>query len=285
MNFSRNALLSTAGLAVAGQQSGCRGAGRGGTPSAVYEVTTGGVPVANAPTAVNGIPSFNGSYHLALDGSNTILYTMCNGECGPVNGVGNLTRNNLTGGGLNNGVAGTNITVTGGSSQDVRGLIFDPVNNTWPDDATGTFGTVTFSGTTATLNQLLTNVPAHGLTFDPFTNDIFFSEGDQIGQFDPTTSTLLTTLTVPGLGNAFDQSAADGKGHLFVASNNGVLVGLDYSATKNIGTGTVAQTFLQFSLDDIAPLSGSGANGAPEPASLALLALGLAGLGFSRRRH
>jgi hypothetical protein len=39
----------------------------------------------------------------------------------------NLTRFTLAGGGLSG--AGTDITVTGGTSQDVRRIIFDPVNS------------------------------------------------------------------------------------------------------------------------------------------------------------
>ena len=62
----------------------------------------------------------------------------------------------------------------------------------------GTFGTVAFSGTNAALTQLLSGVAAHGLTFDPFTNDIIINCGTEIEQFDPTTGTIVSMVTAAG---------------------------------------------------------------------------------------
>ena len=124
---------------------------------------------------------------------------------------------------------------------------------------------------------------SHGLTFDPFTNDILMSSGNLIKQFHPGTGAIISTFTGPG-GDQYDQSAADGHGHLLVASNFGSLLGLDYDGSGLINTGTHGEAFLRTNLDDIAPLSGSGAP-VPEPASLALLATSLIGFGRVGRRR
>jgi hypothetical protein len=66
----------------------------------------------------------------------------------------------------------------------------------------GTFGTVAFSGTNAALTQLLSGVAAHGLTFDPFTNDIIVNSGTEIEQFDPSPWPANSGISVPQMGKA-----------------------------------------------------------------------------------
>jgi hypothetical protein len=247
------------------------------------EVTTGGA-------IVKAVNPGGASFHLALTSSSpsALVYNMGNGGCGN-NCISAVT---LSGGGLSlNGVAYTVSCLGAGCSTDVRSVIFDPKNNTSyygtaADGASGNFGTVTFNDTThtATLNApLLTGVFAHGLSFDPFTNNIIMNSANTIAQFDPTSGTIVSTLI--GTGN-FDQASEDGKGHLFVASNSGLLEFDDYDATGLIGAASnfKAEPFLAGSLDDIAPLSGSGGPTVPEPSSVLSLGIAIVGLYFGCRR-
>jgi PEP-CTERM motif len=243
------------------------------------EVTTSGTIV---KTVAPGAPSF----HLALTSNapNALVYNMWNGG-----GNAQISAVTLSGGGLlNNGVAYT-VNGCAGCSTDVRGVILDTANNTWyygtaPDGGSGDFGTVVFNDVahTATLTRLKTNLFAHGLTFDPFTNDLIVSSAGTIQQLDALGNVL---STVTGSGN-FDQSASDGKGHLFVASNGGGLEFIDYDKTGLIGAAGnfTAEPFLAGSLDDIAPIAGLGAQ-TPEPSSVLLLGTALAAVAYRVRKR
>jgi hypothetical protein len=246
----------------------------------VSEITPTGTPVGT-------VDAGTGSFHLALSSNapDATLYNMWNGGC-----CFQISAITLVGGGVAGSAPGTTYTVAGSGSHDIRGIIYDPADGNWyygtaPDGGSGDFGIISFSGTTATLNVLANNKFAHGLTFDPFTNTIIFSSENVITQYDPV-SGLFYDLTSLPFGD-YDQSAVDGHGHLFVASNSGYIVFVDYTNGSNhIDTPAFTdKQFLATSLDDIAPLSGVGSQETPEPASLILLGSALACVGCFRRKR
>jgi hypothetical protein len=254
----------------------------------LHEITIGGAPVNNVNAGTAGTSM--GSYHLTLNDFKSNTATLYNTWNGPGTGPTSISGTTLLAGGLSaNGVNYISIAAGFSGSTDVRGLAFDPNNKTWyygtsaDGSIVGDFGRVVFNDTvhTAVLIPLLIGVAAHGLLFDPFTNDVIFNSGTTINQFDPTTNTIVSSISFPGA--IFDQSATDGNGHLFSADNNGHLAFIDYDATGKIGAGTnfTAFPFLASTLDDITP--GVCCAKVPEPISLIPLGSGLVGVGLYRR--
>ncbi|MDX2224442.1 MAG: PEP-CTERM sorting domain-containing protein [Rhodospirillaceae bacterium] len=194
-----------------------------------------------------------------------------------------------------------NITGTPGSSP-VTQIIDTPFGYYYTSSGPGgfgEFGKISFAGTTYTTTPVLSGLAAaHGGTYDPLTGDIILYGDGHVTQIDlggsyaaaPTIKSDLDFLTT-GLalsGFNFDQGTVDGAGHIFAASNNGQLVFIDYSATGLVASASNfrAAPFLIDTLDDVAPLVGSGSTNTdiPAPAALLLLGLGLLGLGAFRRR-
>lgn len=127
-----------------------------------------------------------------------------------------------------------------------------------------------------------------GLTFDPSTGKLFASDynNGRIFEFDPNNLSASPTIITPMIsGNDAlsqpDGIDADGNGNLFIASrNNGEVV--EYS----LGTTTTTDLAFISGLDDLAPVAGLGSlNTVPEPASLPLLAAGLAAAAWLRRKR
>lgn len=143
----------------------------------------------------------------------------------------------------------------------------------------GNFGTIDLS--TGTTTRLLSGIDAgHGIAYDPYSQTLFLFGDASVFQIDPRhPQTVLSSMVVPSA--QFDNGTTDGLGHLYVASNTGELVVVDYHQSMRLGDArnVVTQLTLHNALDDVAPLIGPGAAGAgqawakPSEIGLAVLAV------------
>jgi hypothetical protein len=226
-------------------------------------------------------------FHLAVPTSTTVLGSGIPGSLArhTINPDGSLGLGTLI------GITGDDTTITT--------IISTPSGFYYTDAGSGgfgNFGKITFntgidsatSGVTTRLN--VAPVPsAHGGVYDPFSGDILLFGAGEISQYDLGTGTFVGSRGF-SQGNDradFDQGAVDGKGHLFVASNDGNLLMIDYESTHNATdvTDPSYYRFLDNNLDDIAPLIGSGGtSNVPEAGStLAMLGMSFFGLCGLRR--
>ena len=247
--------------------------GQGGNINTISK-STGTVTVYASPVSV---------FHLEVPDPTTVYTT---GIPGP------LVRHTINADGSVS--AGTLITLSG-SDTVITQLIATPGGffyTTGSPGGFGNFGMLTFtSATTATTTRLHGGggsvggsvlAAAHGGVYDPFSNTIILFGDGHMTQLS-LTGVILGDLIIGGVN--FDQGTVDGAGHAFAASNTGHLVFLDYNATGLIGGAFSDIQFLANNLDDVAPLVGPGSTDVvPEPTTLALMGLALAGLGLARRR-
>jgi hypothetical protein len=150
----------------------------------------------------------------------------------------------------------------------------------------GNFGRLDLTNSAAfSTTRLLTSLPAaHGMLFDPFTQDLLLFGAGHVTQIDPAhPSAVLSDLNLSGQGFNFNDGTVDGRGHLFVASNDGRMLFVDMSSTGLVGSAGnfVTSPFLGAGLDSLT------LNPSPEPGSLVLLTLGgmtLAGYAWRQRQ-
>jgi hypothetical protein len=150
-----------------------------------------------------------------------------------------------------------------GDDTEVTSVAFDQTGRCWYTTGdvpgSGNFGTLDL--TTGTTTRKLSGLPnAHGMTFDPYTKTLFVFGGTGIIQINPgDPQKIVSSMTVPGV--QFDNGTTDGRGHLFVASNFGQLVVVDYHVSGVVGDtrNVVTDLHLENNLDDVAPLVGPGA--------------------------
>jgi len=155
-----------------------------------------------------------------------------------------------------------------GDDEKVTSLAFQDADHAFytssGTDGSGNVGTLDLK--TFTTHRVIKNLQGgHGMAFDTYTGHLMLFGGENIVQIDPANGQIVSTRAFSG--SKFDQGTVDGKGHLFVADGNGTVLFVDYFATKKIGdtTNYVAQPYVADNMDDVAPLSGLGANPNPKP--------------------
>lgn len=145
-----------------------------------------------------------------------------------------------------------------GDDTHITQIAFDAVHNAYytasSPQGNGAFGIINLN--TFTTTRKLNNLPAaHGIIFDPFTNTLILVGSNHITQINPSTFTVISDWKPPAQYSQLqlDQGVTDGQGHLWISSNDGNIVFIDYSRTKRVNALTNYQYihFLDTDLDDV----------------------------------
>lgn len=148
-----------------------------------------------------------------------------------------------------------------GDDNHITQLAFDTAHNAYytlsPPQGNGAFGIVNLD--TFITTRKINNLPAaHGIIFDHFTNTLILVGSNHITQINPSTFAIISDWKAPAQHSQLqlDQAATDGWGHLWITSNDGNIVFIDYSHTKKVNDLTNYQyvQFLENNLDDVALL-------------------------------